>query len=446
MDRLWPVSVVAVAALGPLTLAAANQGLPMHISVLLMVVGVVGGIGLILGLVAGPRLASVTVAITWLFWNYPLFGDLWWITAFAVAGAVWIASQWEWVRSTTFLAAMAIVVVPVTSLAVSRPPEVRAASGDVPLAQPAVTPDVWVLVVDGYTSLAEVARQTGVDVSGFAAELEQRQFQVPSGRANYPVTYLSVASMLEQSYVAVVGDDTTHRTPYYRIIQGGNATVDQFLSWGYDYVHVPPGIWSGSECGGREDLCVEADLPNDTLTALAAMTPLSLDSDSNVGAAAAQSNPADVVSRVPDGSNPVFVFAHLMAPHQPFFYDRECEVQAVSIHVAANPQFDPDSYGQAIECLNRQLLTGVDAILDRDPGAVIVIQADHGTGDFADEFADDRYEVFSAIRSACPVPDQLSVVNVMRIVSGCLTGRTDLAEHVEYSMTYDDPVIRQLER
>jgi hypothetical protein len=442
MDRFWPAAVCGASAVGPLTLIASNRGQPLDAAVLAVAWALVAMVGLLVGLWS-RRAAVAAVLVVWMFWHYPIFGEWWWLAVIAVGGAAWFAGQWEWVRSVVFAAGVVVLLAPVFSIVASNQVQAQTASTDEELMMgaPTMRPDVWVFIVDGYTSPTEVERQSGAVISGFVTDLEDRGFDVTEGRANYPVTYLSVASLLEQTYVADVGDDTTDRRAFYDLIQGGNATVDQFVAWGYEYVHVPTGIWGGSNCGGPETVCVKPDVPGETVLALAAMTPVSLDLDLTVKAAAAQTNPAHIVREVPDSKTPQFVLAHLMAPHPPFFFDRDCAIQDVSLHMEADLRWGGETYGEAVKCLNRQLVQAVDMILERDPDAVIVVQGDHGTGDFDIEFPEHRWIVLSALRSPCPAP--LSMVNVMRTVSACLAGtEPDLLPHVEFDLSYESPIVR----
>jgi hypothetical protein len=81
-------------------------------------------------------------------------------------------------------------------------------------------------------------------------------------------------------------------------------------------------------------------------------------------------------ARIP---GPVFAFAHVINPHQPFVFARDCS--------PAPPQ--RGSYVAQVECLNRLVLRVVTTILrESDLPPVIVLQGDHGTK--GKEFDDTR--------------------------------------------------------
>lgn len=67
----------------------------------------------------------------------------------------------------------------------------------------------------------------------------------------------------------------------------------------------------------------------------------------------------------------MFVFAHLLAPHLPHAYDE---------HGNFVERFPPyrEGWRTVTKFLNRRLIEVVDAILAREPDAIILIQGDHG--------------------------------------------------------------------
>jgi hypothetical protein len=87
-----------------------------------------------------------------------------------------------------------------------------------------------------------------------------------------------------------------------------------------------------------------------------------------------------------------------------------------------------------IGCVNQEVLTLVDRILEREPDAIIIIQGDHGSGFLhnwkshewpSDEFFE-RFSILNAIR----LPERcrgmhypgISPVNTFRLVFACLKG------------------------
>jgi hypothetical protein len=402
---------------------------------------------------SGARVATTLIPLVWLTYNFNIFERnhhqphlLWVVAAVTVAGLAAIASQWRWVRTLLPVWAGLLVVVFVVQL-VAYSSAAEAAESNAPLYGPiADRPDVWVFIPDGYTTASEVKRQAGVDISGFQVELKDRGFATPDGLASFPLTYLSLASMLDQDYLVSAGDDVRERGPFYDRIKGANRTVDQFRAWGYTDILATTSMWEGSECSDLASLCVTGPMMSRTSRVILSITPFEplVDYTSHVENVARYSNPSHIVDEVRQlgVEGPVFVVAHLIEPHPPGFRTADCDIRTDMSLEFNRAGWDADEFRQSVECLNRQLVDAVDHILETDPDSVIVIQGDHGThlGYDLPVPPSHRYEVFSAVRG-CPVPDPLAAVNTMRLVTACLAGSAP--ELLDYEAYWLDGVTLQ---
>lgn len=329
----------------------------------------------------------------------------------------------------------------------------NASAGSPAFDVPAVTPNIWVLVPDGYSRADVLARRTGLDISPWLDELRARGFQVADqARANYPATWGSLPSMLDMTYLLDGSDTVGDLEPLFDRIRGNNVTVATLRSWGYAYTHAYSGsVWDGARCAGYEDRCIGRSRLTATDRGILRTTPMApvLDGWAH-DQVAALSDPTFVVDEVlsEQPASPHFVMAHLFNPHPPFVRDASCA------------RLDPpaagmEGYGGMVECLNRQLLMAVDQIVANDPDAVIVIQSDHGR-DFGLDWTDptdpawtsqageDRWPLLAAIRmpGGCEVPPALSPVNTMRLVLACLAGEpADLLPYKSWIAVYDADVV-----
>jgi phosphoglycerol transferase MdoB-like AlkP superfamily enzyme len=131
---------------------------------------------------------------------------------------------------------------------------------------------------------------------------------------------------------------------------------------------------------------------------------------------------------------PLFVFAHLTLPHEPYIYDADCR------HV--RPYWPPHDHGAQAErvkaayiaqlqCLNRQLKQFADAFPRNDGRpAVIMLQSDHGHGRLGRvqppldhiprDHVEERLDIFAAYRlPGAPdgvIHDSIGPVNALRAV------------------------------
>ena len=157
-----------------------------------------------------------------------------------------------------------------------------------------------------------------------------------------------------------------------------------------------------------------------------------------------RSTVADVRARLDEifDLQPVYLFAHILAPHPPRTFTSSCAEITSSSSSDGNAALtfwgDKDGYIRDLECTNSQVLTLVDDIVERDPSAVILVHGDHGTA-FAvdwslaldawpDRQLEERFAILMAVRLPRPCTSylypSLSPVNLYHVVFACL-GRVE---------------------
>lgn len=298
-------------------------------------------------------------------------------------------------------------------------------------------PNVYWIVLDGQAGPPFLRDELGLDPEPFLDSLRGRGFDVQErSTSNYPLTHLAIASALEWEYL-YEGIDEPGAGPFLERLRGDNRTVDALLANGYGYVHAFPGLWRGSRCSGREDVCLgEHGTLGDTEWALVSATPLVeiLVDEEAARDVAATNDPLRVVRTVLDNAppSPYFAFIHQLNPHPPYLRDADCQLRDDSSLDVAD-WGTGRAYGEAVTCLFDRLDAAVDRILAVEEDPLIVIQGDHGprlgldsetTGVrlLGDEM---HFSALSAIRlpDACSdidIPDDLTLVNTFRIVFACL--------------------------
>ena len=121
-------------------------------------------------------------------------------------------------------------------------------------------------------------------------------------------------------------------------------------------------------------------------------------------------------------------------PHWPYFLDKNCQTPA-SIKIGgqiASPVDSTEALVEFIQCTNHQVKRFVNDVLNKDPGAFIIIQSDHGSEILWREEAinsplayKDRYSNLNAWRvpDACTnlLSKDISLINTFPIIFSCLT-------------------------
>ena len=313
------------------------------------------------------------------------------------------------------------------------------------------SPNIYYLMTDSYPRQDQLLQLFQYDNAPFLGYLTEQGFYVAEqAYANYPATFISLASALWMDYP--VTDTSPHfadRQMFYAIMQGQNPVVSYLKAHGYAYLHMSSGRWAGSKCGGHEDLCLAN---NDELPlAFSSMTPLTYFKRTY-----SITTPASLEQRLDSLApyQPFFLLTHIHSPHPPRTFDPHCQqnlgkAKDFSLWKAASkPEYLND-----VRCTNQQLRQVLDKILSRDPQAIILLHSDHGTAysvnwrwpldQWPRHAFEERFSILMALRlpAECrpTLYPALSPVNIFRVTFACLEGRPpDTLADVSYISTYEE--------
>jgi hypothetical protein len=253
-------------------------------------------------------------------------------------------------------------------------------------------PDVYFILTDAYARADTLKEYFGYDNSDFIRSLKSMGFLVASQSVgNYPTTSLVVNSMLNMDYVA--NENGMMMMPNGdRLKLAGrindNVVGQLFQSMGYQiYTIRSTGLYI--QIAGAKDSAHLTSWwwPNDDFErALFETSVLPLLFKKLPGKMFSDRERvdfvfADVLRKI-TRPGPKFVFAHIMAPHQPFIYNRDG-----SYTKGFNPAFGSvkglpetiSAYRDQVHYLNSLLENMISEILSQsatDP--IIVLQGDHG--------------------------------------------------------------------
>jgi hypothetical protein len=293
-------------------------------------------------------------------------------------------------------------------------------------------PDIYYIILDGYTRHDVLAERFGYDNSGFLEQLEERGFYIAErSHSNYALTFLSLASSLNYRYMndianGMLARGDLSRQPFHSMIQRPRA-AELLKSKGYRYVTIST-HWAGTERSAIADQSFEfspifsGEFAN-MLIRTTLLRPLA------PGVAELHLFTFDKLAEIPAIVGPTFAFVHFILPHSPFVFDREGNikrnhslVQFAAPVTKATPEAIASERGRLIEQIeeanerttsrsaqsrwsedpmqvagarppkvasgyvdqviytNRRILEAIDVILaegEADP--IIILQGDHGT-------------------------------------------------------------------
>ncbi len=339
-----------------------------------------------------------------------------------------------------------------------------------PAPAPANGPDIWLIVLDGYTGQEVLHSQYALDNSLFLDSLSSFGFQVAeSSRANYVLTVLSLGAMLNWDYLHDPEGRLQDDRPAEERLEH-NRTVLELKELGYEFVFFrssfPP--LSSNE---HADLQFPEHMIGEFTTYWLGTTvlyPISfmlcqIRGCEDMGPFLPES-PHDLRERVEALTalalrpGPKFVFAHFLLPHGPFRLDSKCRMMDPvwpNVGSPAGRETASALYADQVRCANLITLDLVEGILaNSSETPVILLQGDHGYGMFEGdhpvplqearaEQVEDRSHVLGAyllpgVRTA--LWPGISPVNVFRLVFTEYFGR-GLEPIVDrtYWSDWDDP-------
>lgn len=277
---------------------------------------------------------------------------------------------------------------------------------DISLEVPEERPDVYYILLDGYTRADVLMARYGFDNKDFLQSLEELGFYVADcSRSNYHHTHLSLPTMLNMGYLEDLLDEIPEDSnlgdlPLEHLIKN-NRVMELFKSVGYKTISFETNFyWSNIE---DTDLYFRATNEAVATTSLSPLEDMYLDTTilkAIFDLVLASSKPGlqapmmatevhnvqvnfilDKLKTLHEIEGSTFTFAHLIVPHPPFIFT---EAGAIS---NLNQYNEDDEWGETghegylnnIRFINKEIMEVVEAILARsntDP--VIIIQGDHG--------------------------------------------------------------------
>ena len=245
-------------------------------------------------------------------------------------------------------------------------------------------PDIYYIILDGYAGESSLKEFYDYDNHEFINFLTEKGFYVASkSQCNYPWSYLSLASSLNMEYINYLSEDvglkSDDRTVPYQMITTNK--VWKFLhSKGYKFVHLNSSGWGPTDRNRNADISIRVNRFNEFNISLIQTTMLKpfekyIIVDSGVQKVLYSFSNLAKVHQI-DG--PKYIFAHIMSPHPPFFFDANGElISEVEYKLAA--YWDKEKYLNQLIFVNSKLEILIEEILSKsEVPPIIILQADHG--------------------------------------------------------------------
>jgi len=251
--------------------------------------------------------------------------------------------------------------------------------------------DIYLIVLDEYANSSVLRERLGFDNRQFDDSLRALGFILPVVHSNYVHTAISIPSLINSSHLLELGTEMGPHTadptlPNYLVQNNRSA---RFLkNHGYRYVLFPSQWWLASSHSPEADLEFQPwhgwSLPREMShtelrRVLRGQTPLKVmqpDFRDDVDYVRSTFNGLAQLAKDPA---PTFAFAHVLNPHPPFVFDRQCRPASRSAGGRTKEQRQM-RYLEQLNCLNGILLQLVTTLIRSSPQPpIILLQGDHGT-------------------------------------------------------------------
>ncbi len=268
-------------------------------------------------------------------------------------------------------------------------------------------PDVYAILLDGYPRADVLADAFDIDNGPFVGALEERGFAVSrASHSDYIWTHTSVPSLLHMEYVEHIPElepvaaGREPQQPTIRSVIDHNPAFAFAREHGYTTVSVASGFEQVTM--RKSDVFADSGDINEFEISLLASTFVGdiVDLVAPTFAASQQASRIehnlDTLPRIAGaGGDPVFVWAHVPAPHQPTVFAADGSVVEVPLtdtffgdspmERGEDPAEFRERYRAQLGYLNDRIVETVDAILrESSEPPVILLFADHGSASRVD--------------------------------------------------------------
>jgi len=253
-------------------------------------------------------------------------------------------------------------------------------------------PDIYYIVPDSYSASEVLGKYFHYDNSNFVDFLKSKGFYVASQSAeNYPKTFVSLASCLNMEYLDYLSDhkNSSDQNVVKPLIK--NSNVLRFLkSLGYKYYQM--GSWWGLTHYNRfadDNFILERKkfggigefnyiVLRSTMVSpfLEKIVPAQLVGESDDDKRRRIIYQFDEFKNITRLDSPKFVFAHIIAPHEPYVFDQDCQFIT---REQTEGKTEEKNYTNQLNCINKKLEETINTIIKnsaRPP--IILLQSDEG--------------------------------------------------------------------
>ena len=245
-------------------------------------------------------------------------------------------------------------------------------------------PDIYYIILDAYTSSQSLKDYWNYDNDSITNFLIQKGFFIAKkSRSNYNQTIHSLASSLNMSYLKSINQASVTKIQeknLFNLAKESSVTriflKNNYKIFNYSFFDIPenPKYYKDLFFLIREDLY-------DGTFYQTVMEKFHWAKDPNSGMFVIKKTNLDILNKLEkrneDSEKPRFVYAHIIMPHNPYFFDQNGKTQDKDSIFNFSSK---NSYLEQLKYLNKLVERTISSIFENSSGKlpVIIIQGDHG--------------------------------------------------------------------
>ena len=248
-------------------------------------------------------------------------------------------------------------------------------------------PDVYYIVLDGYTSSSSLKKFLNYDNQEFVSYLTNKGFNVNhKSYSNYENTDPSMISTLNMRYVY---DEDTQEFHVPEKMYTENVVMQNFKSAGYKIVTLPAPLLNLSNVMGSSqlfdlELCKRNQYIDSELLSMTMKTSILVLAvekwEEHKLREATLCNFSELPKQHQKFDKPIFVYAHMLIPHPPYLFGSEGEPVSSVRPEGLESWENKEGYINEVKFANKKIKQVVDELLtDLENPPIIIIQSDHGS-------------------------------------------------------------------
>ena len=298
-------------------------------------------------------------------------------------------------------------------------------------------PDIYLIVADEYAGNSELKDIFAFDNTPFTDSLKQKGFHtIPYSRSNYNYTPFAGASLLNMNYLEIKNKERGQTDLAYCYKTISENKLLRFLRYNdYSFYNYSIFDFPGQPARVNETFIpvktrlitsqtflnrLNRDIRFNLITRLKSKSELKKLTYSNLHN---NNNIYNLTRNIVEEKtvNPKFVYAHLMMPHYPYYFDKNGNEIPFEKLVEGN-QSNQGDYIEYLQFCNKKILSLIDHILQSSPSPpIIILMGDHGFRHFRKPVENDYYflnhlSVYLPNQNYSAFPDSLTSVNLFRVI------------------------------